>query len=167
MEALYRVPTAPSITVRMAQSTSTTPPKKRTAPDTEAASFLSQFYQTESTERDMKISRSVPETHHKERGLASTSACRRKDAEGPAQDLNERQHPRDMPAVVLVKDTGESKTLWSPSEATDRGPHDQDVADLEGKVSETMRLMHLTIAKLFERCQSHPSQRRAAHPVSR
>ncbi|KAL8837654.1 MAG: hypothetical protein Q9176_005571 [Flavoplaca citrina] len=121
----------------MAQSTSTTPPKKRTAPDTEAASFLSQFYQTESSERDMKISRSVPQTHHKECGVASTSACRRKDAEGPAKDLNQRQHPRDMPAVILVKDTGESKTLWSPSEATDRGPHDQDVADLEGKMSVT------------------------------
>ncbi|KAL8894181.1 MAG: hypothetical protein Q9192_004542, partial [Flavoplaca navasiana] len=122
---------------KMAQSTSTTPPKKRTAPDTEAASFLSQFYQTESTERDMKILRSVPETHHKECGGASTSACRRRDAEGQAKDFNERQHPRDMPAVILVEDTGESKTLWSPSEATDRGPHDQDVADLEGKMSVT------------------------------
>ena len=151
----------------MAQSTSTTPPKKRTVPDTEAASFLSQFYDTESTERDMKISRSVPETHHKECGVASTSACRRKDAEGQPKDLNERQHPRDMPAVILMKDTGESKTLWSPSEATDRDPHDQDVADLEGKVSGRIQSMNLTIAKLFERCQSQPSQRRVAHPISR
>ncbi|KAL8897081.1 MAG: hypothetical protein Q9192_002753 [Flavoplaca navasiana] len=121
----------------MAQSSSTTPPKKRTAPDTEAASFLSQFYQTESTEKHMKISRSVPETHHKECGVASTSACRRKDAEDQAKDLNERQHLRDLPAVILVKDTGESKTLWSPSEATDRGAHDQVVADLAGKMSAT------------------------------
>ncbi|KAI4268734.1 MAG: hypothetical protein LQ337_007680 [Flavoplaca oasis] len=119
----------------MAHSTSTTPPKKRTATDTEAASFLSQFYQIESTERGMKITRNGPHMHHKEGGVASTSACQRQDVEHQAHDLNQRQHPRDMPAVILVKDTGESKTLWSPSEATDSGPHNQDVADLEGKMS--------------------------------
>lgn len=93
--------------------------------------------------------------HHKEGGVASTSACQRQDVEHQAHDLNQRQHPRDMPAVILVKDTGESKTLWSPSEATDSGPHNQDVADLEGKVSETMQSMGLTTANCSSKDVSH------------
>lgn len=97
----------------------------------------------------MKISKKGPGIYHKEGGVASTSACRRKVVEHQvmisnvntkAKDLSQRQRPRDMPAVILVKDNGETSTLWSPFEATDRSAYGLDAADLKGKANETIQL---------------------------
>ncbi|KAL8846663.1 MAG: hypothetical protein Q9221_008270 [Calogaya cf. arnoldii] len=112
-------------------------PQKRV---TEAARFLLQFYQQDATQRALKIPGLDPEmpNDHGEMseddgGSALPSPSRRKDPELQAKDLNQRQHPRDMPIITLEKDTGESETIWDPSEEEERHQRGQDVKELEEK----------------------------------
>ncbi|KAL8994210.1 MAG: hypothetical protein Q9169_005756 [Polycauliona sp. 2 TL-2023] len=94
------------------------------------------FYQKESTKKALEDSTAALKmSNHNNDGDSLPSTSRRKDGDLQAKDLNQRQHPRDMPAIMLVKDTGAVDVLWSPAEANSRTPHGQGAAEIEGKMS--------------------------------
>lgn len=166
----------------MVQSTSTAAhrrsqeARKPTASVTEAARFLSKFYQKEATRKALKVPGLSLDIPNHDGGNASTSIYKLKTVEFQAKDLNQRQHPRDMPAIMSVKDTGEAETLWSPSEQPDRSPskqmdrsqRGQDVQDLEGKEGETIQSIHMTTANMStDVSRNHRTNESLIQPVDR
>ena len=87
---------------------------------TEATMFLSKFYQKRATRRALdNVPGSEPDIPSHDGGNASTSAHGIETVEVQAKDLDERPHWRDLPTILLTKDTGEVMILWSPSERRD------------------------------------------------
>ncbi|KAL8916027.1 MAG: hypothetical protein Q9172_006502 [Xanthocarpia lactea] len=81
---------------------------------TEAAIFLSGFYQNEAAKTTLKDPGLGPEKSEGNGGNASTLIGQAKDVKVQLQEANQRQQPRDLPVIVLAKDTGGAETLWSP-----------------------------------------------------
>lgn len=73
----------------------------------------------------MNVPGSGPDILGNDWGNASTSANEVETVEVRAKVLNERQHWRDLPTIILTKDTGEVMILWSPSERRDGSPSEQ------------------------------------------
>ena len=70
----------------------------------------------------MNVPGSGPDIPDHNGGNASTSANEFETVEVQAKDFNERQHWRDLPTIILTKDTGEVMILWSPSQRRDSSP---------------------------------------------
>ncbi|KAL8859729.1 MAG: hypothetical protein Q9178_003844 [Gyalolechia marmorata] len=101
---------------------------------TEAAVFLSGFYQnkaTKTTLKDLGLGLEKPEENG---GNASTLTGQAKDAKVQLKEVNQRQQPRDLPTILLAKDTGGAETLWSPVIETDGSQHGQDAQDLKERI---------------------------------
>lgn len=101
---------------------------------TEATMFLSKFYQKRATRRALNVPGSGPDIpRHDDGGNASTAGNEIETVEVQAKDLNERPHWRDLPTIILTKDTGEVMILWSPSERRDSSPSEHSDRSLSAQ----------------------------------
>lgn len=105
---------------------------------TEATMFLSKFYQKRATRRALNVPASGPDIPDHNGGNASTSANEFETVEVQAKDFNERQHWRDLPTILLTKDTGEVMILWSPSGRRDRSPDEHSDRTLSAEPDMTL-----------------------------
>ena len=115
---------------------------------TEAAIFLSGFYRNEATKTTLKDPRLGLEKPDENNGNASTLIGQAKGVEVQFKEVNQRQQPRDLPVIVLAKDTGGAETLWSPLTETDGSQLDQDAQDFKGEECQIIQWIHLNTANL-------------------